>query len=63
MSKAAPADVVPSCCREGQALHEVRCKRCNRLLFKGSVISVEVKCPKCRSVQHFDYSINAADSK
>ena len=26
---------------------EVRCKKCNRLLMKGIVVEVQIKCPKC----------------
>jgi phage FluMu protein Com len=28
-------------------LNEIRCVKCRRLLMKGAVIEVEVKCPKC----------------
>lgn len=31
----------------GAALPEIRCRRCRRLLMKGEVKQVEVKCPKC----------------
>ncbi|RJQ54535.1 MAG: Com family DNA-binding transcriptional regulator [Nitrospiraceae bacterium] len=30
---------------------EIRCKRCRRLLMKGEVKSVEIKCPKCGYIQ------------
>ncbi|ADU66746.1 Com family DNA-binding transcriptional regulator [Desulfurispirillum indicum] len=47
-------------CRCGRAadaaLPEVRCKRCKRLLFKGYVVEVEMKCPKCGAIQRFDYA-------
>lgn len=26
---------------------EIRCKRCKRLLMKGEVNGIEIKCPKC----------------
>ena len=32
-------------------LPEVRCKKCNRLLFVGTVEYVEIKCPRCHCVQ------------
>lgn len=35
----------------GDNLAEIRCVRCNRLLFKGQVDWVEIKCPKCRHCQ------------
>ncbi len=30
---------------------EIRCKKCNRLLMKGVVSLVEIKCPKCGYLQ------------
>jgi len=30
---------------------EIRCRRCGRLLMKGHVRLVEVKCPKCGFIQ------------
>ncbi len=27
---------------------EIRCKKCNRLLMKGKIWDIEIKCPKCR---------------
>ncbi len=35
----------------GENLTEIRCMRCNRLLFKGQVECVEIKCPKCHYCQ------------
>ncbi len=32
-------------------MREIRCKKCNRLLMKGEIIEVEIKCPKCGYVQ------------
>ncbi|MGA5655274.1 Com family DNA-binding transcriptional regulator [Rahnella contaminans] len=26
---------------------EIRCLKCNKLLFKGQFIEIEVKCPRC----------------
>lgn len=28
-------------------MREIRCKKCNRLLMKGKVVTAEIKCPKC----------------
>ncbi|MCX8069386.1 MAG: Com family DNA-binding transcriptional regulator [Thermodesulfovibrionales bacterium] len=30
---------------------EIRCKRCKRLLMKGAVKTIEIKCPKCGYIQ------------
>jgi len=30
---------------------DIRCKRCKRLLMKGEVLVVEIKCPKCGYIQ------------
>ncbi|MEA1065824.1 Com family DNA-binding transcriptional regulator [Erwinia sp. HR93] len=29
-------------------MQEIRCKNCNKLLFKGVFNRVEVKCPRCK---------------
>ncbi|WP_245698115.1 Com family DNA-binding transcriptional regulator [Dendrosporobacter quercicolus] len=29
----------------------MRCRRCGRLLFCGIVEEVEIKCPRCKTVQ------------
>ncbi|MBP8644714.1 MAG: Com family DNA-binding transcriptional regulator [Syntrophobacteraceae bacterium] len=29
----------------------IRCRRCGRLLFKGMVLHIEIKCPKCGYTQ------------
>ena len=34
-------------------MSEVRCPNCNRLLFRGIIKYVEIKCPKCHCVQCF----------
>ena len=36
-----------------QCLHvkEIRCKKCRRLLMKGEVREIEIKCPKCGHIQ------------
>jgi iron complex transport system substrate-binding protein len=33
---------------------EIRCKKCKRLLMKGEVQAIEIKCPKCGYVQTID---------
>jgi phage FluMu protein Com len=30
---------------------EIRCKKCKRLLMKGEVKTIEIKCPKCGYIQ------------
>jgi phage FluMu protein Com len=41
--------------------NEIRCKKCKRLLMKGEVQAIEIKCPKCGYVQkiHRDWSITS----
>jgi phage FluMu protein Com len=34
-----------------EARKEIRCKKCRRLLMKGEVRAIEIKCPKCGYVQ------------
>ena len=34
-----------------QKLREIRCRKCNRLLMKGHVLQIEIKCPKCGYIQ------------
>lgn len=29
-------------------MQEIRCKNCNKLLFKGVFKCIEVKCPRCK---------------
>ncbi|EHP2122991.1 Com family DNA-binding transcriptional regulator [Salmonella enterica] len=29
-------------------MHSIRCKNCNKLLFKGDFLQVEIKCPRCK---------------
>ncbi|MBC6503385.1 Com family DNA-binding transcriptional regulator [Citrobacter freundii] len=31
-------------------MQETRCTGCNKLLFKGSVIAVQIKCPRCKRI-------------
>lgn len=37
--------------KKDDSLPEVRCTKCNRLLFVGKVEYVEIKCPRCHSLQ------------
>jgi len=32
-------------------MKEIRCKKCKRLLMKGEVRHIEIKCPKCGYIQ------------
>ncbi|MBZ0157833.1 MAG: Com family DNA-binding transcriptional regulator [Alphaproteobacteria bacterium] len=32
-------------------INEIRCKRCRRLLLKGDIRLIEIKCPKCGYLQ------------
>ncbi len=32
---------------------EIRCQKCKRLLMKGTIIAIEIKCPKCGYIQIF----------
>ncbi len=32
-------------------MSDIRCRKCRRLLMKGKVKEVEIKCPKCRYIQ------------
>lgn len=34
-----------------ERMTEIRCKKCRRLLMKGDVKEVEIKCPKCGYIQ------------
>jgi len=34
-------------------MREIRCRKCRRLLMRGNVIHIEIKCPKCGHVQKF----------
>lgn len=35
-----------------QERKEVRCGHCNRLLGKGEVRDFEIKCPRCKTINH-----------
>ncbi|MBF0192498.1 MAG: Com family DNA-binding transcriptional regulator [Magnetococcales bacterium] len=34
-------------------LEELRCGQCNRLLAKGVGAPLEIKCPRCKTFNHF----------
>lgn len=34
-----------------ERMTEIRCKKCRRLLMKGMVKAIEIKCPKCGYMQ------------
>lgn len=36
---------------EKQMKSEIRCRKCKRLLMKGEVRHIEIKCPKCGLIQ------------
>ncbi len=43
---------------------EIRCKKCRRLLMKGEVRFVEIKCPKCGYIQNIGKEVmDTADKK
>jgi phage FluMu protein Com len=31
-------------------LRDVRCPYCDRLLYRGEVVMVQIKCPRCKNV-------------
>ncbi|WP_459932170.1 Com family DNA-binding transcriptional regulator [Fundidesulfovibrio butyratiphilus] len=31
-------------------MREIRCGHCKRLLAKGSVVEIEIKCPRCNTL-------------
>jgi len=33
-------------------MQEVRCGTCNKLLAKASYQQIEIKCPRCRAINH-----------
>jgi len=35
-------------------LPEHRCYKCGKLLYKGEVIRIEVKCPRCRNIVYHE---------
>ncbi|ELS4260379.1 Com family DNA-binding transcriptional regulator [Salmonella enterica] len=37
-------------------LQENRCLHCNKMLFKGRVIIVQIKCPRCGTVNNLSAS-------
>ena len=39
-------------------MKEIRCKKCKRLLMKGNILKIEIKCPKCGYIQNFQREKN-----
>ena len=37
---------------EAEVRCDIRCEKCNRLLCKGCVRWLEIKCPRCGSIQN-----------
>jgi len=37
--------------KDPRLMHQIRCRKCNRLLMKGEVKHIEIKCPKCGYLQ------------
>ncbi|WP_173085163.1 Com family DNA-binding transcriptional regulator [Fundidesulfovibrio magnetotacticus] len=33
-------------------MRDIRCGRCSKLLCKGSVWELEIKCPRCHTLNH-----------
>ncbi|MCD6353339.1 MAG: Com family DNA-binding transcriptional regulator [Proteobacteria bacterium] len=34
-------------------MREIRCRKCKRLLMRGNIMHIEIKCPKCGYTQNF----------
>jgi iron complex transport system substrate-binding protein len=32
-------------------LKQIKCRKCKKMLFRGQVVEVEIKCPKCGHIQ------------
>lgn len=42
------------------SIHDIRCKKCDKLLFKTSSKfkgNIEVKCPKCKSINSYNLEV------
>ncbi len=35
---------------EKQPEREIRCGQCGRLLLKGEVVDIAIKCPRCKTI-------------
>ncbi len=44
-------------------LVDVRCKKCNKLLMKGQVVWVKVKCTKCGYINDLQYKLKLVENK
>ena len=36
-----------------EQLPERRCPYCNKLLYKGEVLRIEIKCPRCKHIVYY----------
>jgi len=36
-----------------EQLPERRCPSCNKLLYKGEVLRIEIKCPRCKKIVYY----------
>ncbi|QPJ62939.1 MAG: Com family DNA-binding transcriptional regulator [Candidatus Nitronauta litoralis] len=43
---------------KNQINKQIRCRKCNRLLMKGEVHYIEIKCPKCGYLQTVSHPEN-----
>jgi phage FluMu protein Com len=32
-----------------------RCPYCNKFLYRGDIIEIEIKCPRCKHIIHWEY--------
>lgn len=37
---------------------DIRCENCNKLLMKGNILKVEIKCPRCGIIQQIAQAKN-----
>ena len=40
--------------RLGKPDAELRCQKCGKLFFRGKIIFVEIKCPRCGHLQELE---------
>lgn len=43
-------------------MREWRCPCCQRLLFRGSIVKLQIKCPRCKSVTVLEDSLHPVKS-
>ncbi len=44
-------------------MKEIRCKKCRRLLMKGDIKHIEIKCPKCGYIQKIGREVIEASNQ